>query len=255
MKRSWDIGGLYRSWDKAVRLVLLIGVLSACASGGFDSAQKTSELYPGMTYQQVVALLGPPQTSEFAEGKRVATFSLHQSWRGNVPFDLVFSGEPPKLESWSENKEKFAAGQKSLGQLTEALTAAFSSSANGENSAPAGPNDPQLQKQIAGTWWGYSGSTERKIGLCPDGSYLDYTESGYSGRMHDSGGYQTGAWGAASQSGGQGQWTINGSTQSGTIHVRYADGSTANVQYRQINDPGCLSFDGNTLCRNSANCQ
>ena len=124
----------------------------------------------------------------------------------------------------------------------------------GKKASPAGPNDQQLATQIAGVWWGYSGSTERKIGLCPDGSYHDYSESGYSGQTHDSGGYQTGAWGAAGQRAGSGTWTIQGDTQQGTIYVRYNNGNQTTLQYRQCGDIGCLLFNGNKLCRSSATC-
>lgn len=120
-----------------------------------------------------------------------------------------------------------------------------------EGGSGAGPNNPSLQAQIAGVWWGYSGSTERKIGLCADGSYMDYTESSYSGRAQDPGG----VWGAASQRGGHGSWTIQGDTDSGVISVRYSNGETTALRYRQIGDPGCLNVNGNTLCRQSASCR
>lgn len=118
-----------------------------------------------------------------------------------------------------------------------------------------GANNASLQQQIAGTWWGYSGSTEKSIGLCADGSYSDYSESGYSGRSSDSLGNQNMAWGTASQHGGSGSWTITGDTGSGTIHVVYSNGSSADIRYSQIGDPGCLSFNGSTLCRKSASCR
>lgn len=128
--------------------------------------------------------------------------------------------------------------------------------------SPGGGAAPQQQagnaslgRQIAGVWWGYAGSTERKIGLCPDGSFRQYTESGYSGQMHDSGGYQTGAWGSASQNSASGSWNIEGNTQTGTIRVRYRDGSSAAIRYRQVGKPGCLDFNGSLLCRTSASCE
>ena len=123
--------------------------------------------------------------------------------------------------------------------------------ARGESGGGAGPNNPSLQAQIAGVWWGYSGSTERKIGLCADGSYMDYTESSYSGRAQDLGG----SWGTASQRSGHGSWTIQGDTNSGVISVRYSNGNTTALRYRQIGDPGCLNVNGNTLCRQSASCR
>ena len=120
---------------------------------------------------------------------------------------------------------------------------------------PAGPNDPQLARQIAGVWWGYAGSTERRIGLCPGGVYREFTESGYSGASSDQYGNQTMAWGAASRGGGSGSWTVTGNASGGTIHVSYANGDTATIRFRRINHPGCLSFDGSTLCRKSTTCR
>jgi hypothetical protein len=120
--------------------------------------------------------------------------------------------------------------------------------------APAAGNDSELAKQIAGVWWGYSGSTERKIALCPDGSYQDYRESGYSGTSSDSLGNQTMAWGTASQGGGSGRWSIQGNTDQGTITVVYNDGRQTTIRYRQCGDRGCLLFDGNRLCRTSGSC-
>ena len=118
-----------------------------------------------------------------------------------------------------------------------------------------GVDSATLQAQIAGTWWGYSGSTERKIGLCPDGRYMDFTESGYSGHGYDSGGSETYAWGAASQGGNQGRWTIQGDYQQGNISVQTNNGGSFNLHYNQIGDPGCLNINGSRLCRSSARCE
>lgn len=243
---------------KAIILITIF-LVTGCVSGGFDSAKKTSQLRQGMRYQEVVSLLGEPSESEMKGGRLVTTFWLHQSWRGNVPYDLVFDPKKRTLISWGENENKFQASQKQLGQFAAALSQPAESAPGQASSGGAvpspGPNNATLQRQIAGIWWGYSGSTERKIGLCPDGTYRDYTESSYSGQSYNQYGDQTMAWGSASQSGGSGRWTITGTTQSGTIHVVYSDGNSRNISYRQINDPGCLSFDGNTLCRSQTGCQ
>ncbi len=115
-------------------------------------------------------------------------------------------------------------------------------------------NNAELASQIAGTWWGYSGSTERKIGLCPNGSYVDYTESSYSGKSFDSGGSETMAWGSASQNGGSGNWVIQGDGQQGTIFVKYNNGNETKLNYTQCGETGCLLFNGNKLCRSSGSC-
>ena len=137
-------------------------------------------------------------------------------------------------------------------------TAAPGQSAGQPAAAPTpsagGVDSATLQAQIAGVWWGYSGSTERKIGLCPGGYYMDYTESGYSGRGYDSGGYETHAWGAASQGGNQGRWTIQGDYQQGTIYVQTDSGGSFSFQYSQVGEPGCLNIGGSRLCRSSASC-
>ena len=120
--------------------------------------------------------------------------------------------------------------------------------------AAPGANNTTLARQIAGTWWGYAGSTERKLGLCPDGSYRDYTESSYSGHSYDSGGNETMNWGAAGARGNSGRWTIQGDTQSGTINVQTNNGKQFQLRYHQVGKPGCLDFNGARLCRTSARC-
>ena len=166
---------------------------------------------------------------------------------GEIVQDIVVGAENVRrdidLSNPTGSMNYAAAGTK---QLTAAATG---------KAQPAGPNDEELARQIAGTWWGYEGSTETKIGLCPDGSYADFRESGYSGSMHDAGGNQTGAWGTAGQSGGQGVWTIQGTTDSGTISVRYSNGNSTTIEYRQCGESGCLLFDGRKLCRTSAQCE
>ena len=106
-----------------------------------------------------------------------------------------------------------------------------------------------ILKFIAGIWWGYEGSTERKVGLCPGGAYQDYSESSYSGNSSDSTGNQTMAWGAAGQNGGAGNWSIQGDYQQGRIFVQYNDGSQITIRYQQCGETGCLLFNGNKLCR------
>jgi hypothetical protein len=135
-----------------------------------------------------------------------------------------------------------------------------SKSAQAAGKPPSRPQAGQvdnatLKREIAGTWWGYSGSTERKIGLCPDGRYRDFTESGYSGRSYDSGGTQTMGWGVASQGGNQGRWQIEGTYQSGTIRVETDSGRQFTLSYRQVGEPGCLDINGKRLCRTSKQCE
>lgn len=120
--------------------------------------------------------------------------------------------------------------------------------ASGAAAPPAGPNDVPLMMEFAGNYWGYSGSTESSLVLCPEGTFTDSSESSYSGTMRDGLGTQTGAWGSANQRSGQGKWSIQGNGRQGTIYLSYPGGKQSQVSYRQV-DQGCYSFNGRTLCR------
>jgi len=113
----------------------------------------------------------------------------------------------------------------------------------------SGPTDPAMMQQMAGTYWGYTGSTESKLTLCPDGRFHDSSESSYSGTSTDGLGDQTLAWGAAGQNQGSGSWSIQGNLQQGTITVAYSGGKTRTIQYQAGSDRGCFHYDGRQMCR------
>ncbi len=89
----------------------------------------------------------------------------------NVRMDIDLSAAQGTMDYAGYQMKKLSSEQKQTSQQ-----AAPGKAAMGSNRA----NDADLAGQIAGTWWGYAGATERKIGLCANGSYLDYTESSYS---------------------------------------------------------------------------
>ncbi len=111
-----------------------------------------------------------------------------------------------------------------------------------------GPSDPQMAQAIAGEYYSYAGSTEKKIMFCPEGTFFDSSESSYSGTGTDSLGNQTMAWGNASQNQGSGQWAIQGNAQSGTITLVYKSGKRVQVKYEAGPEKGCYKFDGTVFC-------
>jgi hypothetical protein len=113
---------------------------------------------------------------------------------------------------------------------------------------PAGPNDDSLMRAMAAEYYSYSGSTERKVMLCPDGRYFNASESSYSGTSSDSLGNQNLAWGSANQKSGAGRWVVQGTQQQGTIILTGNDGSRSQVQYRTTGERGCYRFNGTTFC-------
>lgn len=83
--------------------------LSSCAGtgGGLNSLQKTNQLVPGMKPQEVKAVLGEPSQSQFIGDQWVWKYYLHQSWKGFVPFYLVFSRSNPTLHQWFANEAEY----------------------------------------------------------------------------------------------------------------------------------------------------
>lgn len=117
----------------------------------------------------------------------------------------------------------------------------------GAAAADAGPTDPALAQWIAGEYYSYEGSTERKLMLCPGGIFYDSRESSYSGTNYDSLGNETSGYGAASASAGNGKWAIQGTRQSGTITFSYKGKGVQKVEYRALGD-NCFSIMGIKFC-------
>ena len=222
---------------------------------GFIGASAT-QVAPGVTVKLLVGKTGKvvdmDETNFFGKYKfEGVSPGYYKLKAGNVTRELIIKGQNDKKRMDIDLSAKDGAMDYSKSDRETEVPGSQKKSTRGEGGGGAGRNNPSLQAQIAGIWWGYSGSTEREIGLCADGSYMDYTESSYSGRAQDPGG----SWGSASQQSGQGSWTIQGDTNSGVINVRYNNGNTTQLRYRQIGDPGCLNINGNTLCRKSASCR
>jgi hypothetical protein len=137
------------------------------------------------------------------------------------------------------------------GTMDYSKTASAASNKPGGAGGAEGPRggDASLMQAMAANYWGYSGSTETRLALCPDGTFYDFSESGYSGGSYDSGGNQTMAWGSASQASGKGTWSIQGDAQSGNLTLYYSGGNPQTVQYRPGDDRGCYYFDRRQLCR------
>ncbi len=84
-------------------------VFSGCShlTNELGSISRTTKLSHGMSTTEVVALLGNPSSSEFISDKLIWNYSLHQPWKGWVPYHLVFNKESLKLESWYANEEEY----------------------------------------------------------------------------------------------------------------------------------------------------
>jgi hypothetical protein len=138
------------------------------------------------------------------------------------------------------------------GGVMDYAKGAAQQAAAGGSAPPAGPSDPALQQAMAGEYYSYSGSTERKLMLCANGTFFDSRESSYSGSF----GTNQGGWGAASAGAGSGNYAIQGNQQSGTITFSYKSGKRSTARFQSTGERGCYSFDGTTFCYSgAARCQ
>jgi len=217
----------------------------ACTSSKtmrLNSIELTEQLRPGMKYDEVVAILGNPKSTQTVEDKWIARWNLQEMWKGYIPYDFVFDPTDQTLISWAENQKAYQQKQEQLQQVANTLEKSTESqNTGGNNAAASGPNDSQLMQQMAGSWYsftavggGYTGGTERKLNLCANGRYYYASESGYSG---DAG--KPGAWGTASQGGNGGTWRISGNTNEGTIVLVSGNGKTSSYKFKSCGN-GCI---------------
>jgi hypothetical protein len=223
-------------------VLLLMFLLNSCGSSnlGFNSVKKTNELQPGMSYDEVVAVMGKPKSSEMLDDKWIVRWNLQEPWKGMVPYDMVFDAKTKTLISWSENEKAYQEHQAKLKVLADAVNESTASSTGGGNASVNVPNDVSLQQQFAVKLYrfsavggGQTGGTETTINLCPDGSFTKSGETGYSGN----------GWGTDSQSGEHGRWRIQGNMQQGKITI-IQNGSAREYSYsRAGNDYVIINGD------------
>jgi len=60
---------------------------------------------------EVKAILGDPSQTQFVSDKWVCQYSLHEYWKGYVPYYLVFSHESPTLRSWYPDEAEYLRQQ------------------------------------------------------------------------------------------------------------------------------------------------
>jgi hypothetical protein len=168
----------------------------------------------------------------------------------NVRLDIDLSAEAGIMDYAKTGIE--AINKENEAKAADGAGAAAGGTPGSAPGEPPGPSDPEMMKEMAGEYYHYSGSTEKKIMFCPEGTFFDSSESSYSGRGFDSGGNQTMAWGNASENKGSGQWSIQGNAQSGTITLVYKSGKRVAMKYAAGPEKGCFKFNGTLFCYSGA---
>lgn len=104
----------------------------------------------------------------------------------------------------------------------------------GSGSAPVsgGVGGEDLAGYFCGIWVTMTASSERRVTLYPDGTYMDDSESSYSGRFRDGTGADSGGWGTAARNRQRGKWLVNGSREQGVMIFTDAAGESSRIEYR-----------------------
>jgi hypothetical protein len=215
-------------------VVILFCCLTACSSMGMNSVTKLNRLTPGMTQEEVTTILGQPKSSELKGDDWILKYTLHQNWKGWVPYNITFDSKTKKLVSWQADETEYEKIQARMAETVKPLL-----SSDGGTAGVTGPDDPSLKTWIAGEYYSYIGSTERKLILCENGKFSYTSEASYSGNQNSDG---TTDWGAASRSGKTGTWTIQGSKQEGTIKLSYSNGKNETIKYRPSGETNVMFF-------------
>lgn len=222
-------------------------LIPACAGMGMNSVVKTQSLTVGMTQAQVTATLGVEPSGTVAKGgKTLVRYTLHQNWKGFVPYYMVFDPQG-RLRAWGPNEAEYQANQKAMGEafgVGEKKSTGSGGQGAAASAAPsAGPNNAALMQWIAGSYMSYKGQTHRRFILRPNGTFSLTRVSSYGGKAGQTGG----SWGSASQSGDRGRWAISGSKAAGTITMSYTNGKRHLAKYRAGRERGVFLFDGVTF--------
>jgi hypothetical protein len=122
---------------------------------------------------------------------------------------------------------------------------------------PSDSGNQQLMRQMAAAYYSFSsagpsssGGTERRVVLCPNGTYYSGSESGYSG-----GAGTSGAWGSASQRSGGGTWRVQGNINQGVVTMIDSSGNPTEYRYERCGGD-CIYFGNNKFAvEGPANCR
>ena len=74
---------------------------------GMNSVQKLNSLSPGMTVEEVKAILGEQYSTQLSEDALILKFTLHENWKGFVPYYFTFDKESDKLVSWQADEAEY----------------------------------------------------------------------------------------------------------------------------------------------------
>jgi hypothetical protein len=161
-------------------------------------------------------------------------------------FALIEPG-PNNMPDYSKAKELlFTRTDKGMSGPPSSKTPAGSEKRPAQGDSSRKQAATPLMQQMSGVYYSfssaglsYSGGTERRVVLCPNGKYYSGSESSYS-----AGAGTSGAWGAAGQRADQGTWRVQGNVNEGILITIDAGGKATEYRYRRCG--GDCIYIGNT---------
>ena len=155
---------------------------------------------------------------------------------------IVAMAVPDKFGSDLQNAADAVARSIQPVAAQESITAKGPGGAAG----PMESGTAQLMREMAGAYYSFSsaglassGGTERRVTLCPNGTYYSGSESSYSG-----GAGTGGAWGSANQKSGRGTWRVKGNVNQGVLTTIDSSGKATEYRYQRCG--GDCIYIGNT---------
>lgn len=89
-----------------------------------------------------------------------------------------------------------------------------------------------VTRQFVGTWVAISQYGQTTVTLAANGEYASSAESSHSGVFRDSGGYQSGSWGAGGQTNKRGRWSARGTREAGVLEFVTPSGEKQTSEYK-----------------------
>ncbi len=88
-------------------LSFLVLLTASC----FTQVGATNQLAPGMSVAQARSQMGEPSQTQFVADTWVWKYSLHQPWKGFIPYYLVFGKDTQTLDGWFANEAEYVQQQ------------------------------------------------------------------------------------------------------------------------------------------------
>ena len=74
-----------------------------------------------MSFVEVFEILGQPKSSAFQGGEWIVKYSLHEYWKGWVPYYVVFDKETKQVTHWFADEAEYQQNQQQWMMLLQAM--------------------------------------------------------------------------------------------------------------------------------------